>query len=71
MVHWEAEDCVGEPVRLGEVLACGGGEAAVCGELADEREEVSAAEHVGLPHLEVQLVACPAEFLSVDEYREV
>ena len=71
MVHGEAYHGVGHFVGLGQVLLGGGWEAAVCGELGDEGIEVAAAEHTGVLHPEVQLVAGHPVLLGVDEEGEV
>lgn len=71
VVHREAEHGVGDAVGVGEVLAGGGGEGTVGAELADEGVEVAASEDVRLAHREIELVAGFAEFLCVDENREV
>ena len=71
MVHGQADDLLGDPVRHGQVLGPRGVEPPVGRERADERVEVPASEDVVVLQLPVEVVAGHAVLLSVHEDREV
>lgn len=71
MVHGQADDLLGDPVRHGKVLRPRGVEPTVGRERAYERVEVPAAEDVVVLQLLIEAVARHAVFLRVHEDREV
>ena len=71
MVHGQADDLFGDPVRHRQVLRPRGVEPPVGRERADERVEVPASEYIVVLHLLVEAVARHAVFLRVHEDREV
>ncbi len=71
MVDGQADDRVGHARGVGQVLAGCAGQAAVGGEVADERIEVAAGEDAVLAQQVVELVTRAAVALSVDKDGEV
>ena len=71
MVHRQANHAVGYPCGHRQVLRPGRLQAAVGGEVRDERVEVAAAQDTVLLHLEVKLVARHTVGRCVDEHGEV
>ena len=71
MVHGQADDLLGDPVRHRQVLGPRGIEPTVSRERADERVEVPASEYIVVLQLLVEVVAGHAVLLRVHEDREV
>lgn len=71
MVHGQADDLLGYPVRHRQVLRPRGVKPAVGRERTDERVEVPAPEYIVVLQLLVEAVAGHAVFIRVHENREV
>ena len=71
MVHRQADNFVGYLGSHWQVLGCSTWQSTIGAEGADEREEVTTAQHVLFFHLEVELVAGLAVLLCVDEDGEI
>ena len=71
MVHGQADDLFCYLSSNREIFFCCAGQAAIGGEVADERIEVTAGEDAVLTQLEVEFVARHAIFPGIDEDGEV
>lgn len=71
VVHGEADDEIGETVGIGEVGGRCRRQAAIGGELADERIEIAATENVRGFHLEIEFVAGHTILLCINQNREI
>ncbi len=71
MVHGQADNLLGDPVRHRQVLRPRGVEPTVSRERADERVEVPASEYIVVLQLLVEVIARHAVLLRVHEDREV
>ena len=70
-MHGQTDDLIGYLVGHGQVLGGCAWQAAIGAESTDEREEISASQHILFSHLKIKLVTGLAIFLCIDEDGEI
>lgn len=70
-MHRQTDDRIRHLVRIGQIIRAGTLQSAIGREFADQRIEVSAPQDILRFHLEVELVACHAVLLCINEDGEI